>query len=165
MQQAANADALKQYLSLTDAQVQQLKDLRRQQAESQRPTLEQIRDKRQQLAQAVRAASPDSALIGQLTVDIKNLSESLRSARTDLAAKAHNVLTPDQNTKLAALQEAQKLMPAAGQATALGLLVPPAGAAGAGMGQGPGMGMMGRPRAGRMMRGPNGQPPPPADQQ
>ena len=160
MGMAANADALKQYLNLTDAQVTQLKDLRKQQAESLRPTMEQIRSKRQQLGEAVRAQSPDSALIGQLTVDIKNLAASLKSARTDLSAKAQAVLTPDQKTKLASLDEARKLMAAAGQATALGLLAPPEGAGGQGMGM-----MMGRPGARRMMRGPNGPPPPPADQQ
>lgn len=166
MVMAANADALKQYLSLTDAQVTQLKDLRRQEAESLRPTMEQIRSKRQQLGEAVRAQSPDSALIGQLTVDIKNLTASLKSARTDLSAKAQAVLTPDQKTKLAALDEARKLMPAAGQATALGLLAPLENAAGMAGAGGPRMGMMGRPGARRMMRGPNGPPPPPAaDQQ
>lgn len=166
LQQAANADALKQYLNLTDAQIQQLKDLRKQHAEAQRPTMEQIRDKRQQLREAVQAANPDSAVIGQLTVDIKKLTESMRSSRTDLQTKTAAVLTADQKTKLAALQDAQKLMPAVGQATALGLLAPPAGAAMMGPRMGPGMGMgpmqrMGRPGAGRMMR-PMG---PPADQQ
>ncbi len=156
MQQAANADALKQYLGLTDAQVQQLKDLRKQQAESQWPTMQQIRDKREQLREAVRAASPDSALIGQLTVDIKNLTETLRTNRTGLEAKAQALLTPDQKTKIAALAEAQKLMSAARQATALGLLAPAAGME-------EGSGMMARPRAGRMMMRPNG--PPPADRQ
>lgn len=163
MQPAGNADALKQYLGLTDAQVQQLRDLRKQQAESQRPAMEQIRDKQQQLREAVRATNPDAALIGQLTVDIKKLTESMMANRTDLQAKAQALLTPDQKTKMAALEQAQKLMPAAGQATALGLLAPPAGAAGK-MGMGPGAGMMGRPRAGRMMR-PNGPPPPAANQQ
>ncbi|MGC4053022.1 MAG: periplasmic heavy metal sensor [Paludibaculum sp.] len=160
MQPAGSTDALKQYLGLTDAQVQQLRDLRKQQAESQRPAMEQIRDKRQQLRDAVRAASPDSALIGQLTVDIKKLTESMQANRTDLQAKAQALLTPDQKTKIAALQEAQKLMPAAGQATALGLLAPPAGQ----VGMGAGAGMMARPRAGRMMR-PGGPPPPAANQQ
>ncbi|QOY85356.1 Spy/CpxP family protein refolding chaperone [Paludibaculum fermentans] len=162
MQPAGNADALKQYLGLTDAQVQQLKDLRKQQAESQRPVMEQIRDKRQQLRDAVRAANPDAALIGQLTVDIKKLTESMLANRTDLQAKAQALLTPDQKTKMAALEQAQKLMPAAGQATSLGLLAPLAGTAGqAGMGPG----MMGRPRQGRMMMRPNGPPPPAANQQ
>ncbi|MGJ5815011.1 Spy/CpxP family protein refolding chaperone [Paludibaculum fermentans] len=163
MQPAGNADALKQYLGLTDTQVQQLKDLRKQQAESQRPAMEQIRDKRQQLRDAVQSASPDSALIGQLTVDIKKLTEAMLANRTDLQAKAQALLTPDQKTKMAALEQAQKLMQAAGQATALGLLAPPAGMAGQG-GMGRRAGMMARPR-GRMMMRPNGPPPPAANQQ
>jgi len=121
----ANADALKTALGLSDAQVQQLRDLRTQQADAAKPVMEQIRAKRQALAEAMKATSPDSVLIGQLMVDIRKLTDSMKAARSEREAKALAILTPDQKTKLAALQEAQKLMPAVGQATALGLLAPP----------------------------------------
>lgn len=123
----ANADALKTALGLTDTQVQQLRDLRTQQAEAAKPTLDQIRTKRQALAEAMKSASPDSALVGQLMVDIRKLGDSLKAARDTREASALALLTPDQKTKLTALQEAQKLMPAVAQATALGLLAPPQG--------------------------------------
>ncbi len=124
-----NAGALKAALGLSDAQVQQLRDLRKQQAEEAKPTMDQIRAKREALAEAMKSATPDSALVGQLTVDIRKLGESLRNGRGERSSKALAILTPDQKAKLTALDEARKLMPAAGQAAALGLLEPPQGPA------------------------------------
>ena len=125
----ANAGALKTALGLTDPQVQQLRDLRKQQAEAAKPTMDQIRSKRQALAGAMENATPDSALVGQLMVDIRKLNESLKGLRDEREAKALALLTPDQKTKLTALDEARKLMPAVAQAAALGLLEPPRGSA------------------------------------
>jgi Spy/CpxP family protein refolding chaperone len=125
----ASADALKSALGLTDTQVQQLRDLRKQQADAAKPTLDAIRAKRQSLAEAMKSATPDSAQVGQLMVDIRKLGDSLKGTRDEREAKALAILTPDQKTKLTALREAQKLMPAVAQATALGLLEPPQGVA------------------------------------
>jgi Spy/CpxP family protein refolding chaperone len=143
----ANADALKTALGLTDAQVQQLRDLRKLQADAAKPIMDEIRGKRQAVADAMKSATPDSTLIGQLMVDIRKLNDSLKGLRADREAKALAILTPDQKTKLTALQDAQKLMPAVAQATALGLLAPPQGAAGRRM-PGP-MGQRGAARAGQ----------------
>lgn len=123
----ANADALKTALGLTDTQVQQLRDLRKQQADAAKPTMDQIRAKRQSLAEAMKSTTPDSALVGQLMVDIRKLGDSLKGLRDERETKALALLTPDQKTKLTALQQAQKLMPAVAQATALGLLEPSQG--------------------------------------
>ncbi len=147
---AGNLDALKAALNLTDVQVQQLKDLRKQEADAAKPIRDQIQTKRQALAVAMKAATPDSVLIGQLIVDIRKLGDSMKAARTDSAAKSVALLTPDQQTKLAALEEARKLMPAVGQATALGLLAPPQGQMGAGMGAG--MANRGQGRGARLQR-------------
>lgn len=147
----ANADALKSYLGLTDTLVQQLHDLRKQQAEAAKPILDQIQTKRQAVADAMKSPTPDSTLIGQLMVDIRKLGDSLKGLRDDREAKALALLTPGQKTKLTALQEAQKLMPVVAQATALGLLEPPPGPA---MNRMNGMnGMMARRGAGMAGRG------------
>ena len=145
----ANADALKAALGLADTQVQQLRDLRKQQAEAAKPTMVEIRTKRLALAEAMKSTTPDSTLVGQLMVDIRKLGDSLKSGRDEREAKALALLTPEQKTKLTALQEAQKLMPAVAQATALGLLEPPQGAAGRMQGA---MARRGAPRDGRGQR-------------
>src|SRR5262245_60961559 len=97
---AANSDALKEALGLSDAQVQQLRDLRKQQFEAARPSFEQAREKRQQLAEAMRAENPDPTKVGQLMVELKRLRQSGGGLRDDLQAKARAILTPEQQTKL-----------------------------------------------------------------
>jgi Spy/CpxP family protein refolding chaperone len=124
---ARNMDALKDTLGLTDTQVQQLRDLRRQRAEAARPTLEQLRANRKALAEAMQAQSPDTARVGQLMVDRKKLRESLRAAGEDYRGKAQALLTPEQKAKLAGLQQAGRRAGAARQAMGLGLLEPPRG--------------------------------------
>jgi len=147
----ANVDALKAVLGLTDTQVQQLRDLRKEQAEAAKPIMDEIRTKRQALAEAMKAATPDSVLVGQLMVDIRKLGDSLKGLRDQREVKALALLTPDQKKKLTTLQEAQKLMPAVAEATALGLLEPLPGAAG-GM-----RGAMAQRGAGMAGRGPRQQ--------
>jgi Spy/CpxP family protein refolding chaperone len=130
---AANLDALKTAIGLTDAQVQQLKDLRSQQFQDMKPALDEIRAKAQELRAATQAQTPDAATVGKLTLELKSLRESMQSNRTALEAKTKALLTPDQIAKLKPLEDAQKLMPAIHEAMALGLLAPPDGA-GAGNG-------------------------------
>jgi len=124
-----NPDALKETLGLSDTQVQQLRDLRKQQFEAARPSLEQAREKRQALAEAMRSENPDPAKVGQLMVEMKQLRQSMGGRRGELQSKAQAILTPEQQTKLQSLREAQRMMPAMRQAMALGLIAPPEGAA------------------------------------
>ncbi len=131
---AANADALKDALGLSDAQVQQLRDLRKQEFEAARPAMQQARDKRQALAEAMKSDNPDPAKIGQMMLEMKQLRQSMGSQRSDLQAKARAILTPDQQTKLQSLQDVQARVPALRQAMALGLIAPPAGAGPGGAG-------------------------------
>lgn len=122
---AASPDALKEYLALTDSQVTQLKDLRTKRFEAAKPIMEQIRTKSQELKTLLDGANPDPAKVGQLTVEIKQLREQVRNLRTSDQDAALAILTPEQKTKLKALEDALKLMPAAHQAVGLGLLEAP----------------------------------------
>ena len=130
---AGDPAALKQALGLTDAQVQQLRGLRREQAQSFRPAMEQMRGKSQALREAMAAPNPDPAQVGQMMVELKGMREQMRTARGSLNEKALAVLTPDQKTRLKSLEEARKAAPALRQAMALGLVAPPEGMGGMGM--------------------------------
>ncbi|MBI5280132.1 MAG: periplasmic heavy metal sensor [Candidatus Solibacter usitatus] len=123
----AGLDALKQSLGLTDQQVERLRGLRKEQMQSLRPQAEKIRDNRRALAEAMRSANPDAGQVGQLMVEQRKLAESLRGAHKDRGAGALAILTPEQQARLRALQDAQALLPAARQAAALGLIAPAAG--------------------------------------
>lgn len=131
----ATFDALKSFLTLTDAQVTQLKEVLKKQAEANKPVMEQIRAKNQELAEEMRKDSPSPATVGQLMVDIKKLREQIRDASGDVSTGALAVLTPAQQTKLKELEAAQQLVPAIHQAQVLNLLARPEPAAGALMGR------------------------------
>ncbi len=144
-------DALKTYLSLTDNQVQGFKQIAQQTRTTVQPLEQQIRTKSQALQTLRRQGSADATALGNLVVEIDNLRKQVSDARAAAHTQALGVLTADQKTKLAALEEAAKLFPAAREAGALGLIQPPPGARMGprmGPGMGPGMGPMAR----RMMR-------------
>ena len=136
--------ALKTYLALSDTQVQALIDLRKTQAEENKPILEQIRTKAEALREEMNKTSPDPAVVGKLMVEMKQLRESLKEGRGEVNPAAVAILTPEQQAKLKALSDALTLAPAANQAAGLGLIArpdPPAGLGPAGMpGMGAGMG-------------------------
>ncbi len=121
----AGSEALKSYLGLTDAQVEQMRTLRRQRAETVQPESAAMRAKAQELRQLMQSAAPDPAKVGALTVELKQLREKARAGRSGLAVQTRAVLTADQQAKLKDLQAAAKLAPAAMQAMALGLVDPP----------------------------------------
>jgi Spy/CpxP family protein refolding chaperone len=118
------ADALKQTLNLTDAQVQQIREITRQQMEGVKPIAQQMREKGAALREEMKKGSPDQAKVGQLSVDLKDLREQLKSKRAARGDSISAVLTPEQRDKLKTLEEAAKLGPAVRQAAALGLIDP-----------------------------------------
>lgn len=180
--------ALKDYLNLTDTQVTALTEARKRTAEANKAAFEEMRTKAQALRTEMQKDSPDAATVGNLQVELKKLREQTRDKRNAVDANAFAVLTPEQQAKLKALEEARKLFPAAGQADALGLIAAPERPEGApgpalrprmrgprvGAGMRPGMGPQARPGM-RPMRGggpgpaawmerePGEAPPPPAD--
>jgi Spy/CpxP family protein refolding chaperone len=156
------ANAAKEYLSLTDTQVENLRALQQQFREESKPTFEQIRAKTGELREAIRQETPDGTLIAQLRSDIAALREQIHTKRTDYRTQSVNVLNADQQTKLAALEEALKLVPAAHGAAALNLLEGPGmgfpgfgGRGFRGLGPGPGA-FRGGPRGLRAPAGPFG---------
>jgi Spy/CpxP family protein refolding chaperone len=143
---AAGLAEVKAYLSLTDAQVTSLEQLRQQQREAVRSDLEQIRVKQGELKAAVERS--DAATAGRLLIEIEGIHKRVQQAHERYRAQAIAVLNDAQKTKLKALEEAAKLMPLVGQAGALNLLPPPELA-----GDGVGRGWIGPMGAGRMRPG------------
>lgn len=142
--------ALKDALGLTDAQVQQLIELRQKAAEENRAVAEQIRAKRLELAELLKAANPDPAKIGQLHLEIQKLQQQRLARLEQLRTQATAMLTAEQKAKLADLEKAMALARAARQAVGLGLIAPPQPAPGAGMGPGMRLGRPGRAGGGRI---------------
>jgi hypothetical protein len=134
---------VKAYLGLSDAQVTQLTDLRKQLREAVAPLASQAADKRKNLADLLSANSTDTATIGQLRQDLSSTRKQMRDLASQYGNNARSVLSADQQAKLQALEEAVKLLPTIRQAQALNL-IEGAGPFGGMMGDGMGAGMMGR---------------------
>ncbi len=117
--------ALKDHLGLTDAQMEQIRNVRQQEAANMQTQAAAVRAKALELRQLVQSASPDAAKVGALTLELKQLREKMAASRGDLNDKVKAVLSPDQQAKLKELEAAAKLGPAARQAMGLGLIEAP----------------------------------------
>lgn len=128
--------ALRNQLGLTDQQVQQLTQLRREQEQVLQPLRQQIQEKAKALRDLMAAPSPDPAVVGSLTLELRNLRQQVRQTNETYHERALAVLTPEQKTKLENLQNAARraarIGPAVRAATLLNLILPPAAAAGEG---------------------------------
>lgn len=155
----ARVAAVREALDLTDAQIQQLRELRKSQMEALKPTLDQMRTKNDALRKEMETDNPNPATVGQLTVDIKALRKTISDGQAERVAKAQQILTPEQQDKLKALTASKGVNRAFGEAAMLGLVAPPNGP---GMMRG-GPGMMGRGPG--MMQREGRRTPPPQQQQ
>lgn len=151
---------VKAHLKLTDAQVASLQQIRNQTRQSMQATATEMRTKQTALRTLLQSSSPDAAAAGRALLEIEALRKRIDASRTQELTLARNVLTADQKTALTALENALKLMPAAGEAAMLGLLDRPEGAMGGprpfGFGGGEGPGFGGRGPQGFGGRGPQG---------
>ncbi|MBK5294612.1 MAG: periplasmic heavy metal sensor [Acidobacteriia bacterium] len=149
-----NFDSLKTYLSLSDTQVEGLRQIQTQQQSTMQSLRQEMATKQKALQDQLKAGSTDAAAVGRLVLDLEALRKKAQDAGKGLTTQATNILTPDQKTKLTALDEAANLRDEIRQATALHLLVPAEIPGGPGfMGRGMGGAPEGRPGQGPMMFG------------
>ncbi len=139
---------LKSFLGLTDQQFDQLVQLRRDEQQALRPIREQMTVKTKALRDAMAAAAPDPAAVGQLTLDVRTLRQQVRETNQNYHSRALGLLDDAQKTKVQTLQRLMRLRPAVNAATALNLLLPPQPR----MGPGPRGAGQGAAAPGMMMR-------------
>ena len=97
---------LSNYLSLTPAQQTQAKSIFQSARQSSQPVRQQLRQTRQSLQAAVQAN--DEAQIQQLASTEGGQMGQLAAIRGTAMAKVYQILTPDQQQKLASLRQARK---------------------------------------------------------
>ena len=126
---APGIEAIKKALDLTDQQVQQLTQLRREEAAALQPIRQQIQEKNQALREAMAAPNPDPGVVGNLTLELRNLRQQVQKINQEYHQKALAVLTPEQQTKVENMGKASRRMaqmgPALRGATVLNLIPPP----------------------------------------
>jgi hypothetical protein len=118
-------EELKQQLALTDAQLEQLRQILNERNTATQETYRQINDKRTELNTLLQSGSRDAVRIGQLMIDIHVLSTQPPPPTDQWRQRALAILTPDQRTKLVPLDQAMKLSTPAHQAVTLNLIDPP----------------------------------------
>jgi Spy/CpxP family protein refolding chaperone len=97
---------LSAYLNLTPAQQAQEKSIFQGERQSAQPIRQQLRQTRQSLRAAVLA--DNTAQIQQLATTEGGELGQLMAIRSTAMAKVHQILTPEQQQKLSALQQARR---------------------------------------------------------
>jgi hypothetical protein len=136
---AGGVNEVKQYLGLSDAQVQSLQSIVRSRDQALQNAYNQINEKQRTLYQVLEAGTGSASQIGQLMIDVRNLEKQIPAQDGPFRNQALNVLSADQKSKLAKLVEAMQLQPTVSQAAMrllleypryIGLPVPLAGSEG-----------------------------------
>jgi Spy/CpxP family protein refolding chaperone len=118
-------DALKTYLNLTDSQVQALQQIQQQERQTNRATVQKMRQSQANLDDLIQKGGADAATAGRLLLEIQDMQASLSKSHATFSAQSASTLTVDQKSKLKSLQDAMALMPAIHQAAGVGLLAMP----------------------------------------
>jgi len=156
---AVQVQVLKDVLGLSDAQIQQLVELRRTTAEANQSIRGQMRTQQQALQELREAGNPDPTAVGQIVAEMERLREEIRASQEKAHEQAVNLMNNwGLGGKLEELQAAAELVPAIGPAQQLGLLAPPEGR-GIRARAGAGAARVMAPRRGGRGPGPGGPPP------
>ena len=122
---AAAFDELRQHLGFSETNVEQLRKLLEERSEALQEIFRQISQKRTELQNLLSSGSRDVNRIGQLMLDIQTLNTQPPPSDVPWRQRALAILTPDQRTKLGALDQAIKLSIPAYQAVTFNLIDPP----------------------------------------
>jgi hypothetical protein len=123
-------NALKTALGLSDQQISQLIQLRKDERQALQPVRQQMQDTAKALRDASAAANPDPTAVGKLTLQLRGLREQVLQTNKTYHNQALALLDDTQKTKLEniqqSLQRLARAQAAIRAATALNLLEPPA---------------------------------------
>jgi len=100
MGRGSSGDRIFARLNLTDDQKAKIKQTRQSFMESNKPLLDQLKSKRQELRQASEGGTFNEALATQKLTEMAGLQAKLMGARIQLRQQMLSVLTPEQKTQL-----------------------------------------------------------------
>ena len=129
------AQAAQKILNLTDSQLQQLTDLRKNFMTNGQNLRTNLRNLQQQISVLLKLSNPDPTQVGKLEIQRQDLEQQLTAARMNYHNAALGVLTQAQKDQLAQIQAAVNLAIQAAPLAPLGLIdIPPLGGLRAGLG-------------------------------
>jgi Spy/CpxP family protein refolding chaperone len=124
-QTKASAASLREYLSLTDQQQQDLEKLQVQAREKARASVEKLEEKQRALRTQLANGNANPLTVGKLVIELELAKNNAEEVSSQLRSQALTMLTDLQKAKLEALDEARKLQPVAREAVGMFLLAPP----------------------------------------
>lgn len=116
---------LKEALDLSDEQVSRIGGLQRANRDALREIFEEARENGGKLRSEMRKENPDPAAVGKLMVATQAAGKKAAAKRDELRGQAREVLTEEQASKLADMENDPRSRRAVGQARAMGLLEQP----------------------------------------
>jgi Spy/CpxP family protein refolding chaperone len=97
-------DGVASYLGLTDEQKAQLADEREQARPQMQALFEKMRANREKMRAALAAPAPDPATVGAIAIEAHQLQQQMKAQREAGEKALRAMLTPEQQTRLDALQ-------------------------------------------------------------
>jgi Spy/CpxP family protein refolding chaperone len=131
-------EAVKTILDLSDAQLQELQDLRDSVAAQRLEHAAEVRRLQQRQRELLQATPPDAVALTDLLVQQENLRKQIEDEAKAFRDGALNLLTASQKEKVQQIQDALQLVRDAGPLAQFGLIEGPGGRGGPGFGSGPG---------------------------
>ncbi len=104
-------DGVATYLGLTDEQKAQLADQREKTRPQMQALFEKMRDNHEKLRQALEAPAPDPAAVGAIAIQGHTLQLQMKAQREAHEKVLRAMLSPEQQTKLDALEALRKSGP------------------------------------------------------
>lgn len=95
-----------EFLELTEAQQEEWKAAHEAHRESAEPIMDQVRDNRTELHEAIESDNPNPTEIGELTLAGRDLRRELEASQEELRQALESVLTPEQLEKWEAFEAA-----------------------------------------------------------
>ncbi len=117
--------SVQKYLELSDAQVQQWKDLQASRQQKVDEVKGQIRELEDQLESQLMATNPSASAVGELMIQLRSLRQERTKAWQSTAEAVRQILTPAQVEKLNAADKASELRPVIEALVGAGFLAPP----------------------------------------
>jgi len=117
---------LKEYLALSDDQINRINSVREQISLQQQPKIVRQGVLYAEISVETAKPTPDPAVLGPRYAELEQIRRTLDTLQKSLVSQSQAILGPDQKTKLLALQQTLTLYSTACDAVGQNLLTPPA---------------------------------------
>ncbi len=109
--QGGHLETVAKFLDLSQAQVDQLKDLMEKRKADTAPLRENLRQQRENLREMMKAADPNPTPVGETYIQIHGLRQQLADAQKAFVEGFENILNDEQKARLKAVHRLRRMAP------------------------------------------------------